>query len=42
MQDVLATGYIVGLFEWTCIRAINPYINWPHELTVGTYVNVSH
>lgn len=42
MPHVLATGYMVGLIEWACIQAINPYINWPEEMTVGTHINVSH
>ena len=28
--------------EWSCIRAINPYLDWPQEQTVGTHINVSH
>jgi fluoroacetyl-CoA thioesterase len=42
MPDVFATGFLVGLLEWVCIKAINPYINWPIEQTVGTHINVSH
>jgi len=42
MPKVLATGFMVGLFEWACIRALNPYIDWPAEQTVGTGVNLSH
>lgn len=42
MPRVLATGFMVGLFEWVCIQAINPYINWPVEQTVGTGVCLSH
>jgi len=42
MPKVLATGYMVGLFEWACIRAINPFLDWPREQTVGTGVNLSH
>ncbi|PKM81980.1 MAG: thioesterase [Firmicutes bacterium HGW-Firmicutes-14] len=42
MPKVLATGFMVGLFEWACIRAINPYLNWPGEQTVGTDVQLSH
>ena len=42
MPKVLATGYMVGLFEWACIQAINPHIDWPQEQTVGIHVNVSH
>lgn len=42
MPNVLATGFMIGLFEFACIKAINPFINWPEEQTVGIHVNVSH
>lgn len=42
MPKVFATGYMVGLFEWACIRAIKPYLNYPKEQTVGIHVNFSH
>jgi len=42
MPEVLATGFMVGLFEWACIQAINPHIDWPDEQTVGIQVNLSH
>jgi fluoroacetyl-CoA thioesterase len=42
MPKVFATGFMVGLMEWACIRAINPYLDWPREQTLGTHVNVSH
>jgi fluoroacetyl-CoA thioesterase len=42
MPDVFATGYMVGLIEWTCIQALNPFLDWPEEQTVGTHINVSH
>ena len=42
MPKVLATGFMVGLFEWTCIQAVNPHIDWPREQTVGIGVNLSH
>jgi fluoroacetyl-CoA thioesterase len=42
MPKVLATGYMVGLFEWACIRAINPHIDWPREQSVGIDVKFSH
>lgn len=42
MPEVLATGYLVGLLEWACIRAINPHLDWPREQTVGTHIDVSH
>lgn len=42
MPEVFATGYLVGFLEWSCIRAINPYIDWPNEQTLGTHIDVSH
>lgn len=42
MPEVFATGFMVGFFEWACIKCINPHIDWPIEQTVGTHVNVSH
>lgn len=42
MPEVFATGYLVGLFEFACIRAVNPHLDWPKEQTVGIHVNVSH
>jgi fluoroacetyl-CoA thioesterase len=42
MPEVFATGFLVGFLEWSCIRAINPHIDWPREQTVGTHIDVSH
>jgi len=42
MPKVLATGFMVGLFEWTCIQAINPHIDWPREQTVGIDLKLNH
>lgn len=42
MPRVFATGYMIGLFEWACIKAINPHIDWPGEQTVGIGVNLTH
>lgn len=42
MPHVLATGYMVGLIEWTCIQALPPHIDWPREQSVGTHIDVSH
>ena len=42
MPEVFATGFLVGLLEWACIKAINPHIDWPNEQTVGTHIDVSH
>ena len=42
MPEVLATGYMVGLFEWACIEALRPHLDWPREQSLGTHVNFSH
>lgn len=42
MPEVFATGYMIGLIEWTCIKAINPHLDWPKEQTVGIHIDVSH
>jgi fluoroacetyl-CoA thioesterase len=42
MPKVLATGFMVGLIEWTYIQAINPHLDWPHEQTVGIDIKLSH
>jgi fluoroacetyl-CoA thioesterase len=42
MPEVFATGYLVGLLEWACIRAINRHLDWPEEQTVGTHIDISH
>ena len=42
MPEVFATGYMVGLFEFACIKAINPHIDWPRQQTVGIHINVNH
>lgn len=42
MPEVFATGFLVGLLEWACIKAINPHIDWPKEQTVGTHIDISH
>jgi fluoroacetyl-CoA thioesterase len=42
MPKVFATGYLVGLFEFSCIKFVNPHIEWPEEQTVGIGINISH
>lgn len=42
MPEVFATGYMIGLIEWTCLKAINPHLDWPKEQTVGIHIDVSH
>ena len=42
MPEVFATGFLVGLFEFACIKAINPHIDWPREQTVGIGIQIDH
>lgn len=42
MPRVFATGFMVGLLELACIRAVNPHIDWPRQQTVGTRIDVTH
>lgn len=42
MPKVFASGYMVGLFEFACIQAINPHLDWPEEQTVGIGFNLNH
>jgi len=42
MPKVFATGFLVGLFEFSCIKALNPHLDWPKEQTVGIGMNLTH
>jgi fluoroacetyl-CoA thioesterase len=42
MPEVFATGFLVGLIEWTCIQLVNQHLDWPAEMTLGVHVDVSH
>jgi fluoroacetyl-CoA thioesterase len=41
MPEVFATGFMVGLMEWTCIQLLTPHLD-AGEGSLGTHVNVSH
>ena len=41
MPQVLATGYLVGLVEWACMRALNGHLD-DGERSVGVHVDLSH
>jgi fluoroacetyl-CoA thioesterase len=41
MPEVFATGYMVGLMEWTCVQLLAPHLD-EGEGSLGTHVNVSH
>jgi fluoroacetyl-CoA thioesterase len=42
MPAVFATGFMVGLVEWACMRAIAPCLEAPGEQSVGTDVRLNH
>lgn len=42
MPKVFATGFLVGLFEFSCIKALKPHLDWPREQTVGTGMSLTH
>jgi fluoroacetyl-CoA thioesterase len=41
MPSVFATGFMVGLMEWTCIQLMAPHLD-PGEGSLGIHVDVSH
>ena len=41
MPPVLATAYMIGFVEWTCMRLLEPYLE-PQQRSLGTLVNLSH
>ncbi|WP_431914621.1 thioesterase family protein [Nonomuraea jabiensis] len=41
MPEVLATGYLVGIVEWTCMRALQGHLE-DGEQTLGVHVDLSH
>lgn len=41
MPPVFATAYLVAFVEWTCLKALAPYLQ-PGQRTVGTRVELSH
>lgn len=42
MPHVLATGFLVGLIELACIKALIPHLDWPNEQSVGTDLKITH
>lgn len=42
MPRVLATGYLVGLMEWACMRIADPHLDLLRERTVGTEIRITH
>jgi len=41
MPKVFATGFMVGLMEWTCIQLMQPHLD-QGEGSLGVHIDVSH
>ena len=41
MPAVFATGFMVGLMEWTCLKLLEPHLE-EGEGSVGVHIDVSH
>lgn len=41
MPNVFATGFMVGLMEWTCLKVLEPHMD-EGEGSLGIHINVSH
>jgi fluoroacetyl-CoA thioesterase len=41
MPTVFATGFMVGLMEWTCLKVLEPHMD-PGEGSLGVHIEVSH
>jgi len=41
MPEVFATGFMIALMEWTCLKALAPHLD-EGEGSVGIHVDVSH
>ncbi len=41
MPTVFATGFMVGLMEWTCMKILEPHLDLG-EGSLGVHVDVSH
>jgi fluoroacetyl-CoA thioesterase len=41
MPEVFATGFMVGLMEWTCVQLLEPHLD-DGEGSLGVHIDVSH
>ena len=41
MPTVFATGFMVGLMEWACMKVLEPHVE-PGEGSLGIHIDVSH
>lgn len=42
MPKVFTSGYMIGMFEFVCVKALVPYLNWPKEQSLGVGFNLTH
>jgi fluoroacetyl-CoA thioesterase len=41
MPEVFATGFMVGLMEWSCVKLLEPHLE-PGDGSLGVHIDVSH
>ena len=41
MPEVFATGFMVGLMEWTCVQLLEPHLD-QGEGSLGVHIDVAH
>lgn len=41
MPEVFATGFMVGLMEWTCVQLLKPHLD-DGEGSLGVHIDISH
>jgi fluoroacetyl-CoA thioesterase len=41
MPEVFATGFMVGLMEWTCVQLLAPHLD-QGEGSLGVHIDISH
>ena len=41
MPEIFATGFMVGLMEWTCVQLLEPHLD-SGEGSLGVHIDVSH
>jgi fluoroacetyl-CoA thioesterase len=41
MPEVFATGFMVGLMEWTCVQLLEPHLD-EDEGSLGVHIDISH
>ncbi len=42
MPEVFTSGFMIGMFEFVCVKALKPFLNWPSQQSVGVGFNLTH